>query len=424
MALELSESTPARIALLVPNLTDGGGVPSVARFLVHAIQGTGDLRCSLISLATSASDPASVRVANPRSWIEGPRVKVGKWEGHTYSHVGARFVELEFQRYRPRPALSRLLRGFDLVQVVSGSPAFALVARHFHGPVALQVATLARVERRERALREGGPLGLWRRTMTAVTSRLERAGARVPDRIFVENDWMRRTLGSWIRPERVILAPPGVDTGLFHPPRSPARSQNEGGYILSVGRFADPRKNVRFLIEAFARLKARTETDVKLVLAGESAPSGADLDRASELGIGGAVIWKGRVTEAQLALLYRGALAFVLSSTEEGLGLVLLEAMASGLSVVATRTEGARQVVEEGATGFLVDHGDAAGLAAGMEAVLKDARLRRGMGRRARRLVETNYSFDVTGKVFVDTYRELLRRRDRERRGPVTSKRV
>lgn len=404
-------SRSRRIALVVPNLTGGGGVPSVARFLARAIEGSGDFECELISLATSARDPASLRISSPRSWVGRPRVVDQRWEGRRVRHVGARWVELEFQRYRPRAVLSHLLEDCDLVQVVAGSPAYALVARDFSGPVALQVATLAAVEREERFRRENGVVATWRKAMTGITSRLDRAGARVPDRIFVENDWMRRTLSSWVGPEKLLLAPPGVDTSFFRPPGSDHHRGEPEGYILSVGRFGDPRKNVGLLFEAFARLEDRTRANVELVLAGESEPSNADLERMRELGIGESVQWKGEVSDEQLAELYRGAKLFVLSSTEEGLGLVLLEAMASGLPVVSTRTEGACQVIDEGSSGFLVDVGDAAGLASAMGKVLDYAPLRRQMGRQAREMVEARYSKEVAAEAFLSSYRDLLRRR-------------
>jgi D-inositol-3-phosphate glycosyltransferase len=379
----------SRIALVVPNLSGGGGVPSAARFLARAIERSGDLECQFISLATSAFDGASLRLTSPRSWLGKPSVDRYTWEGREVRHVGAWFVELEFQRYRPRRVLSRVLEGFDLVQIVAGSPAYALAARDFAGPVALQVATLAAVERGERFRCERNAIGAWRRAMTAVTKRLDRAGAAVPDRIFVLNEWMRRTVSTWTGPERVVLAPPGIDAELFRPGASGCDATAGNAYILSVGRFADVRKSVRLLFEAYARLRARLPACPRLVLAGKSAPSPSDWSRARELGLDAALSWQGEVSR-------------------ERLGLVLLEAMASGVPVVATRTEGARQAVEDGKSGLLVPVGDAPGLAAAIERLLADPDLRAAMGRRAREVVEMRYSEEVAARLFVRAYRDLL----------------
>jgi len=274
-----------RIGLVVPNLAGGGGVPAVARFLARAIDRTEDLEVDLVSLATSAKDTASLRLASPQSWKGQPSVEFVTWEGRKALHVGARFVEFEFQRYRPRSALSHVLADSDLVQVVAGSPAYAVVAREFTGPVTLQVATLASVERQEALQRGRGALGLWRRAMTSLTRRMDRAGAAIPERIFVENEWMRLTMSAWVAPERVRLAPPGVDADFFHPDPGGHRGNEEPLYLFSVARFADPRKNVRLLFEAYARLRHRLPACPKLVLAGESAPTPSDWAYARQLGL-------------------------------------------------------------------------------------------------------------------------------------------
>lgn len=399
---------PARIALVVPNLMGGGGLPSVGLFLLRVIERDQCFKCELISLATSASDSASLRLVSPSSWFGKPCIERTSWEGREVCHVGARFVELEFQRYSPRPVLTSMLEAFDLVQIVAGSPACALVARDYSGPLALQVASLAREERKERFRHERGLAGAWRRTMTRVTHRLDRKGTRIADRIFVENRWMQSALSQWTDPERIELAPPGIDTECFRPVDTVAKGPGDRGYILSVGRFGDPRKCVGLLLDAYAGLQRRLPGCPGLVLAGQSSPPSDQLSRLPRLGLDSAVSWKGEVSKDELAELYRGASLFVLSSAEEGLGLVLLEAMASGVPVVATRTAGARQVVAEGRSGFLVPVGDAHGLAAAMEKVLREAPLRQAMGRTGRKIVETRYSEEIAARPFLDAYRESL----------------
>lgn len=400
--------TVPRIAVVVPDLAGGGGVPAVARFLVRAIERTGSFRVGLISLSTSARDDASLRVLAPGSWRGRSRVRRESWEGRQVWHVGTRFAELEFQRYRPRPWLSRILRDFDLVQVVAGSPAPALAAREFPGPVALQVATLVSSERRERFRRERGPIGLWRRAMTVLTSRAERRAVRLADRIFVENEWMQGTLSAWTDPDRVVLAPPGVNTDLFRPLKGPVARGSDAGYVLSVGRLGDPRKNVDLLFEAFARLRSECSAPPRLVLVGKSPPPPSSWERARKLGLRDAITWEGDVAPGRLAKLYRGARLFVLASSEEGLGLVLLEAMASGVPVVATETEGARQLVENGRTGVLVPCGDAAAVGRAMGKVLRDPILAAAMGRSGRDVVERRFSERAAAAPFLESYRKLL----------------
>ena len=99
---------------------------------------------------------------------------------------------------------------------------------------------------------------------------------------------------------------------------------------------------------------------------------------------------------------------FVLSSKEEGLGLVVLEAMASGLPVLSTRCGGPEGLVVEGVTGYLTPVGDAHALAARMKGLLDDVVLRRSMGERARRMAEEKFSLETAGRVIIESYDGLL----------------
>ena len=113
------------IGLVVPDLGQGGGVSAVARFVKDAIVRSGSYEMRLVSLSTASNDPCSVRLFAPLTWIRGVSTAHGAWEMLPYSQVGVMLGEFEFQRYRPRAALTRVLADCDLIQVVSGSPAWA-----------------------------------------------------------------------------------------------------------------------------------------------------------------------------------------------------------------------------------------------------------------------------------------------------------
>lgn len=399
-----------QIGMVVPSLANSGGVSAVARFLCEVIDDCDWLDYRLVSLPSSSRDRASVRMASPTTWLRGPVVEEATWLGRTFEHVGAVMAELEFQRYRPRPILTQRLRECDLIQVVAGSPAWALVARDAGRPVALQVATLASVERESRFCEEGGLITKWRRLMTRFTACLDRKGVRFADRVFVENQWMRDTVAEWTDPGKVVLAPPGVDTDVYCP--ASEESMSDPGYILSVGRFGDRRKNVRLLFEAYAGLCGRNEDPPLLVLAGKSGPRDEDWSKAVQLGIRDRVCFHESVSRSRLAELYREASLFALPSSEEGLGIVLLEAMASGLPVVSTATQGAREAVEDGSTGILIPIGDARALCDAVQRLLNDPTSARKMGRRGRVRAERRYSKEAAGRHFLEGYRELVGQRD------------
>jgi glycosyltransferase involved in cell wall biosynthesis len=145
-------------------------------------------------------------------------------------------------------------------------------------------------------------------------------------------------------------------------------------YILFVGTL-QPRKNVPFLVKAFARLKQETGLAHALVLAGSRDSAAAEIETlARESGIASEVIITGYVESWQLPLLYKGADLFVLPTLYEGFTLVTLEAMAYGVPVVATDTSSIREGVGESA--LLVPVDDVPALAQTMRTGLTEHSLR------------------------------------------------
>jgi glycosyltransferase involved in cell wall biosynthesis len=232
--------------------------------------------------------------------------------------------------------------------------------------------------------------------------------ARVPplvDAIFVENTWMYEHYREEAGDEIVHFAPPGIDTTVFHPAR---RADRRGNYILSVGRLGDSRKNVSLLFRGYHRL-IQSETDVpKLILAGLSSPPSRAWRLAQELGIRDRIEMHENVPKDELARLYRHARLFVLSSNEEGLGLVLAEAMASGTPVVSTDCGGPSTLIEDGKSGFLVPIGDEESLAERMGLLLSDPEKGQSMGREGRRRIEEEFSVEAAGERFLRVYDQLL----------------
>jgi len=322
----------------------------------------------------------------------------------SYRHVGAIGTEIEYQRYQPRSPLTRRLNEADLVQVVAGTPAWAQLCRDVERTVTLQVATLARVERETTLSNGSGPLNPWRRAMTRLTNRLDHQALQHVDVAFVENSWMEEHLNEILGEERVVFAPPGVETDQFTAGPSPSTCN----YLLSVGRFADPRKNVTLLFEAYARVQDRLDEAPRLVLVGRSAPSDEARARAEALGIRSAVTFHEDVSQERLSELYRNAALYVVSSNEEGLGLTILEAMASGRPVVSTRCGGPSTAVIDGQTGVLVPKKSASTLTEALVTLLEDPTRADQMGKRGRERVEQHFSAEATGQRFLEVYDRIL----------------
>lgn len=405
-------SPKRRVAIVVPALAARGGLASVALFLHRTIEASERYEPHLISLATSSTDKNSMRLLAPWSWAQGARITPKQLGDIPYLHVGSAGAEFEPLRYRPRHALTELLETFDLVQLVAGSPALAHVARNVRRPVALQCATMVAVERRS-LLKGRGPATAWRRLMTALVARMDESGLHHADVVLVENAWMRDRVTKTIGANRVRFSPPGVDTAMFHP-----NGEGDLDTVLAVGRLDDPRKNLAMLLEAFSIAKPALPSSVRLVLAGERPPGDEITALATRLGIAKAVDIRLSLSLEDLAALYRRATVFALSSDEEGLALVALEAMASGVPVVCTRCGGPETSVIDGETGFLVPIGDAWAFADRLVRLFSDSEMRQRMGEAARAHMERTFSLQRTGASFLEVYDELLEAHAANRTAP------
>ena len=402
-----------RIGLVVPSLENGGGVPAVADFVCRAAERTGRFQVKLVSLATDARDDLSLRLTQPGTWLKGARAAPGgTWRGRPYVRVGAVACELEFQRYRRRSALAAVLQDCDLIQVVCGSPAWANAVLGLGKPVALQVATRAVVERVLRDAAATSPLDRWRRAMTSITNRLDDRALGKVDAIQVENPWMldyATAANAGRSTVDIRYAPPGVDASLFRPCAADEAAAS-APYVLCVGRLTDPRKNIGMLLEAFARVAAALPGPVDLVLAGSGGPNQAFWARVSALGLDDRVRFVASPTLDELVRLYQRCAVFALSSDEEGLGVVLLEAMACGIPVVATRCGGPDGIITHGVDGFLVGRSNIDEMARSVLALLTDEPMRKVMGREARQTIEARYAEELAGAAFIDVWDRLMHR--------------
>jgi glycosyltransferase involved in cell wall biosynthesis len=151
-----------------------------------------------------------------------------------------------------------------------------------------------------------------------------------------------------------------------YPWQSDLAAMGDGPIIATAGRLV-PVKDHRTLLKAFALLRA--ERRARLVIFGEGPLEPELRTYAAELGIGGSVLFAGYVNDP--AVCYAVADLFVLSSTSEGFGNVLIEAMAGGVPVVSTDApHGPREILADGRFGPLVPVGDAEALSAAMARML------------------------------------------------------
>ena len=199
----------------------------------------------------------------------------------------------------------------------------------------------------------------------------------------------------------VFVIPNGVDTAVFAPPRNAPGAPR----ALFVGRLVH-RKGVHVLIRAF-RLVQREVAGAELVIAGKGPLLRPLRALARRLGVNAQ--FTGYVSPQELPELYRSARVFAMPSLyAEAFGVTALEAMASGLPVVATACGGLTEVVSNGETGLLVKPGDEKSLAGALALLLSDPRLSRLMGLRARRAAVDRFDWSVVAEKVVRVYARIL----------------
>ncbi|MBI1173627.1 glycosyltransferase [bacterium] len=167
------------------------------------------------------------------------------------------------------------------------------------------------------------------------------------------------------------------------------------GHVAFVGRLA-PVKGVPLLLEAFATLRAR-HPEARLTVAGDGEARSRLEARAKALGLEGAVHFAGYLDEPAVARLLDEADMLVLPSFAEGLPVVLMEALASRIPVIATQVAGVPELVQDGISGFIVPPGDVEALTERLDRLLSDPALCRAMGEAGRAKVEAE--FDVAREV-------------------------
>ncbi len=372
---------------------------------VHTLLGTnGRYHPALILLATSRQDPASVHLLQPGTWQHGLHAVVEQSNGYAYQRVGALFSEIEIQRYRPRRVLTDILNQFDLIQVVSGSPAYAAAAQEAAPPVCIFSATTIKQDRAARLRRVTGLKRLWLQWMTDLSTKVEHRALTQAEQVFALSQYTFQQFASHVAAHRLRLAPVGVDAEFF----SPGRSYRADGHILCVGRLDDYRKNIKVLLAAYARLRQQLKNAPRLALATITPLRAEDLAYAQKAGIADFIDVYLDVGRVQMRELYRGAAVFALSSDEEGLGIVILEAMACGLPVLSTDCGGPATLIQHGETGLLTPVGDVAAFSEAWCRLLEDSDLRQRMGQAGRARVEEFFSLPITRQVYLNVYDDLL----------------
>ena len=219
---------------------------------------------------------------------------------------------------------------------------------------------------------------------------------RRADLVLPVSDALRRELGRLAPGARMRVLPNVVDDRLFHP-----GGTLEPGRLVTAGLLNDGRKGLDLVLEAVAR----TDRDLRLEVVGDGERR-AEYERlAGSLGLDGVVTFRGLLPKPELAESMRHADLFVLGSRWENNPCVVLEALASGLPVVANRVGGLPELIDE-TNGVLVESSDPESFAGGITEALERRFDRSEVARRARE----RFGSEAVATLLREAYEEALAR--------------
>lgn len=196
------------------------------------------------------------------------------------------------------------------------------------------------------------------------------------------------------------MIPNAVDLLRFAPPAA----QTQTLKVVFVGRLV-PVKGLPVLLDAWREVAARF-AGARLAIAGDGVERAALVEQARALGIAERVDFLGEVADVPAVLA--DAAVYVQPSHQEGMPNAVLEAMASGLPIVATRVSGNEDLVNDGANGLLVPPGDARALAEALGVLMSDRERARRMGEHSRAIVEARYAVPAVLDQLLAAYRQVV----------------
>jgi mannosyltransferase len=208
----------------------------------------------------------------------------------------------------------------------------------------------------------------------------------------------------------------GVDTGIYCPPADRAAAFASAGLPgkFAIGCFGRvrPQKGTDIFVEAMCRLLPKypdfTAVIVGAITADQQLFANRLRARVRAAGLEERVRFFGELPIAEVPRWYQRISIYAFTSRNEGFGLTLLEAMAAGAALVATRAGAAEQVVVQGETGVLVAADDVDALVEGLEPLMRDPVRAAAMGQRARERALTEHGIEAEAERIAEIYRKFL----------------
>lgn len=195
----------------------------------------------------------------------------------------------------------------------------------------------------------------------------------------------------------------GINTDIFKPD---AELKDKEKFIITLGGTrVTARKGIKYLIEAVHKLSNKY-SNIYVTVIGEGDERESLEELARQLEVEDRIKFLGRLDNKKILPYYQEASAFVLPSLNEGMSNAMLEALASGLPIIATDTGGTKELVTDGENGFIIKMKDSQDIADKIEILIRDEDLRCRMGESSRRRAES-MSWGNVAKEYCDLYKKI-----------------
>ena len=251
-----------------------------------------------------------------------------------------------------------------------------------------------------------------------LTSYLVSRGSGVYEKLFkigdlflpISNRWKEKLIRLGCPPEKILIHRMGIDVGRFG--LSQDKHQENSITLLTVARLVE-KKGVQYGIQAVAKITGK-HPNIEYRIAGDGPLKKVLGDMIAKAKVNGIIRLLGWQDQQEISVLMGQADILLAPSVtgedgdQEGIPVVLMEAMARGLPVISTFHSGIPELVIDGKTGLLVNEHDADALSEKLEYLITHPEMREKMGQEGRKYVETNYDINKLNDRLVETYQELI----------------
>ncbi len=244
-------------------------------------------------------------------------------------------------------------------------------------------------------------------------AKIEEQTAKKATRIVTISKYSRKKILNYynVDESKIRIVPNGVDVEKFmqlNDSVSKKQSKTDDEIsVLFVGSLI-PRKGLNLLIEAAKKI-VKQIPNVKFKIVGDGPLKNHLIDSLKQNRILSNFVFLGKIKDDELPAIYSSADIFVLPSIQEGQGIVLLEAQACGLPVVAFDSGGVKEALRNRETGFLVESQNVEALTDALIELVLNESLRLTMGANGRKFVSENFTWSKCAERMLDVYNELLK---------------